>query len=385
MTAERRRFGPRFSVARFGAIAMKEFVQMRRDRLTFAMMVGIPIMQLILFGYAINTDPRHLPTLVELGDTGPASRAIVQAMETSRYFDIEGVVFGAADINTALKTGEAMFVVTIPANFERDLARGERPQILLDVDATDPVAASAAASSFPRIVESAVAPLLDGALSDLAQGPPPVEVVLHRRYNASGRSALNIVPGLLGTILTLTMVLMTAIALTREAERGTLESLLATPAQPLEVMAGKISPFVLVGVLQTAIMLGLARTLFGVPFLGAPPAFLALITMFVVVNLSIGFLFSTLAKSQMQAMQMTFFFFLPSILLSGFMFPFRGMPGWAQNLGEALPLTHFVRGVRAVMLKGAGLGDTWAQIWPLAIILAVVATLALSRYRRTLD
>ena len=366
------------SLSRILAIMGKEFIQMLRDRLTFGMMVGIPVMQLLLFGYAINTDPRHLPTLVEMGDNGPASRAITQALETSEYFDLIGLTTSAEETETALQSGDILFVVTIPPNFERDLLRGDRPQILLDADASDPVAAGAGAGAFPTLVQEALAPLL-GEMN------PPVQTVIHRRYNPAGRTALNIVPGLLGVILTMTMAMMTSMALTREAERGTLETLLASPTRPHEVMIGKITPYVFVGSIQVAILLAGARLLFGVPFLGSPLAFLAAVSLFIQVNLSLGFLFSTVARSQMQAMQMTFFIFLPSILLSGFMFPFAGMPAWAQPLGQALPTTHFIHAVRSIMLKGAGFEDVIHDILPLAVIFAVIATLAMLRYRRTLD
>lgn len=365
--------------SRIGAILSKEFVQMRRDRLTFAMMVGIPLVQLLLFGYAINTDPRHLPTLIEAGDSGPATRAIIQAMEASDFFDIVGISEDAAQTERALVNSEVIFTLVIPANFERDLARGDSPQLLLDVDASDPVAAGAGTGAFPQIVLRAIETVTGEARA------PPVETVIHRRYNPAGRTAMNIVPGLLGVILTMTMAMMTSMALTKEAERGTLETLLATPTRPLEVMAGKIAPYVLVGFIQVVLMLVAARFLFGVPFLGNPLAFLMAVSLFILVNLSLGFLFSTLARTQMQAMQMTFFVFLPSILLSGFMFPFDGMPAWARTIGEAIPTTHFIRAVREIMLKGAGLSDIWNDLWPLAVIFVVIATLALTRYRRTLD
>lgn len=366
-----------FSLLRVKAVLAKEFIQMRRDRLTFAMMIGIPIAQLMLFGYAINTDPRHLPTLVEMGDDGPATRAVIHGLENSGYFDVQGAV-AAADADAALASGKTMFVLTIPPKFEEKLARGERPQLMLDTDASDPVAAGAGAGAIPGIVQQALKPYAD-------PGASPVETVIHRRYNPAGRTAVNIVPGLLGVILTMTMVLITAIAITRETERGTLEALLTSPAQPVEVMVGKITPYIFVGFVQVAVMLTGARFLFNVPFAGNPIAFLAAVSLFILVNLSVGFLFSTMARTQMQAMQMTMFIFLPSILLSGFMFPFYGMPLWAQTIGQILPTTHFIRAVRAVMLKGAGLVDIWPNLWPLMAILAVVAGLALKRYRRTLD
>lgn len=364
------------SLSRMLAVVMKEFIQMRRDRLTFAMMIAIPLVQLLLFGYAINTDPRHLPTLVELGDDGPAVRAILETMENSDYFEIEGMI-GPGEADAALRTNEATFILVVPPDFERDLLRGDRPDILLDIDASDPVAAGAGAGAFPQIVAR--------ALSDYGTAASPANPVIHRRYNPAGETAMNIVPGLLGIILTMTMAMMTSMAITKEAERGTLETLLATPTRPLEVMAGKIAPYILVGALQVGLMLLAARYLFGVPFWGDPWAFTVAVALFILVNLSLGFLFSTLARSQMQAMQMTFFVFLPSILLSGFMFPFSGMPAWARFIGEVIPTTHFIRAVRAIMLKDAGLGDVAPELWPLALLFAVIATLALTRYRRTLD
>jgi ABC-2 type transport system permease protein len=366
-----------FSFSRVKAVLIKEFVQMRRDRLTFAMMAGIPIVQLLLFGFAINTDPRHLPTLVEMGDSGPATRAVIQGMRNSGYFEIMDTT-SSAGADHALSDGSAVFVLTVPPNFERDLARGDRPQLLLDVDASDPVAAGAGVGAMPTIVQRAVEPYAGTSAT-------PVETVIHRRYNPAGRTAVNIVPGLLGIILTLTMALITAIAITRETERGTLEALLTSPAMPAEVMLGKITPYIVVGVVQVMLMLAGARLLFNVPFTGNPFAFTAAVLLFILVNLSIGFFFSTIARTQMQAMQMTFFMFLPSILLSGFMFPFYGMPGWAQAIGQVLPTTHFIRAIRGVMLKGADFGDVWGNLWPLMLILAVVASLALLRYRRTLD
>ena len=374
-----------FSLTRASAILRKEFVQMRRDRLTFAMMLGIPLMQLLLFGFAINTDPRHLPTLVQFRDDGPATRAILSGLAASDYFRITGEVADGAAARSALVRGDALFVVSVPENFERDLLRGERPQLLLDTDATDPVATAAAAGAFPQVIDRALAPVLEATPLARALPAPPVEAVVHKRYNPAGRTATNIVPGLLGVILTMTMTLMTGIALTREAERGTLEALLATPTRPAEVMVGKIAPFILVGLVQTLFMLGLAGALFHVPFVGDPGVLAASTALFVVVNLSLGFLFSTLARTQMQAMQMSFFFILPSILLSGFMFPFAGMPEWAQVIGQALPNTHYIRIVRAVMLKGAGFPDVWPELAWLAAILAAVATLAIIRYRGTLD
>jgi ABC-2 type transport system permease protein len=377
--------GSSFSLSRAIAIFRKEFVQMRRDRLTFAMMVMIPLLQLTLFGTAINTDPRHMPTLVDARDSGPVSRAIMQAMETSLYFRLEGDAHTVKEADDAFRSGRALFVLTIPENFERDFSRGDRPQLLLDADATDPIAAGSAAGAFPRIAASAVQGLTDNLPPTAQPGDPLIDTVVHARYNPAARTAVNVVPGLLGVILTMTMALMTAISLTKETERGTLEALLSAPIAPAEVMVGKIAPYVLVGVMQVGIMLTVATLAFHVPFTGDPLTFAAGIALFILVNLSLGYLFSTLARTQMQAMQMTFFIFLPSILLSGFMFPFRGMPVWAQTLGEIFPNTHFIRIMRAVMLKGAGFNDLWPELLALTITLAAIAGLAVMRYRRTLD
>jgi len=374
-----------FSVSRFMAVLAKEFVQMRRDRLTFAMLVGIPIFQLILFGYAINTDPRHMPTMVQVRDESTFSRSFLVALQNSSYFDFVGRVESEADARRVLTNGEAVFVIVIPENFERDLVRGDRPQILVQADATDPSAASAAVAALPQIASGSLARDLVGPLAGLAQGPPAFDVVVHRQFNPEGETSFNIVPGLLGIILTLTMVLITAVALTREIERGTMETLLATPVRSSEVMAGKITPYVLVGYIQVALILVAAKVLFSIPFEGSLVLLIVVVTLFLVVNLAIGFFFSTLARNQMQAMQMTFFFFMPSILLSGFMFPFTGMPAWARAIGEALPATHFMRLVRAIMLKGAGPVEIWGFVWPLLVMLLVVSALAMIRYRRTLD
>ncbi len=374
-----------FSPARFGAVLVKEFVQMRRDRLTLAMMIAVPIMQLLLFGFAINSDPRHLPTLVEINDQGPVSRAFLAALETSGYFDVQGRVAGASAAERALRRGEATFVVVVPDGFERALVRGERPAILLAADAGDPAATGGATAALSGIVARVLETSLTGPLSHLRPPEAAFSVVVQRHYNPAGVTSFNIVPGLLAVILSMTMVMITAIAIVREAERGTMETLIATPVRPAEVMLGKILPYVLVGYVQTAVFLTLALLGFQVPFAGSAVAFLLGLNLFIVVNLSLGFLFSTVARSQMQAMQMSFFYMLPSILLSGFMFPFAGMPGWAQVLGSAVPTTHFIRILRGVMLKGAGLGDILDELGALAAILAVVAGLAMARYRQTLD
>lgn len=375
----------RFSFARALAILVKELVQMRRDRLTFAIMLGMPVVQLLLFGYAINTDPRHLPTVIERREDGPFTRSFLASMGQSTYFDLVAVVDRDGEGERMLAAGEASFVVVIPEGFERRLVRGERPQLLIAADASDPVAAGGPAGAVSEIAARAFRPHLQGALAALAATPPPYELVVHRMYNPAGITSYNIVPGLLGVILTMTMVMITSIALTRESERGTMETLLATPVRPLEIMLGKTTPYVAVGVVQTVLVVIAASALFQIPFTGSPLAFVLGVAVFIVANLMLGYLISTVARTQMQAMQMTFFVFLPSILLSGFMFPFKAMPAWAQALGEALPLTHFLRVVRATVLKGAGISEVLANITPMLVILGVLATLALLRFRRTLD
>jgi len=373
------------SWSRVFAVFLKELVQMRRDRPTFAIMIMMPIIQLVLFGYAINTDPRHMPAVVEMREDGPLTRAFLASLTQSSFIDIVAVTQRAEDAEAMLRSGRATFLISIPEGFERRLVRGERPQILVAADASDPIAAGGALGAIERIAQSAFAPDLNGSLAYLAPTPPPYEIVVHRRYNPAGVSAFNIVPALLGVILTMTMVMITSIALTRETERGTMENLLATPVRPLEVMIGKTTPYVFVGAIQVAIVLVVATLLFHIPFTGSFLAFLVAVTLFILANLMLGYLISTAARTQMQAMQMTFFIFLPSILLSGFMFPFRAMPLWAQAIGECLPITHFLRIVREIVLKSAGFGDVVGDLWPLTLIMVVLAALALLRFRRTLD
>jgi ABC-2 type transport system permease protein len=373
------------SWSRVFAVFLKELVQMRRDRPTFAIMIMMPVMQLVLFGFAINTDPRHLPAVVELREDGPMTRAFLASLSASTYVDIIAVTHRAEEGEAMLRSGQASFLISVPEGFERRLVRGERPQILVAADASDPVAAGGALSAIERVAQSAFAPEFEGPLGFLARAPPPYEIVVHRRYNPAGITAFNIVPALLGVILTMTMVMITSIALTRETERGTMENLLATPVRPLEVMIGKTTPYIGVGAIQVGIVLLVATLLFRIPFTGSFLAFLVAVTIFIFANLMLGYLISTVARTQMQAMQMTFFVFLPSILLSGFMFPFRAMPGWAQAIGEALPITHFLRMVREIVLKDAGFTDIIGDLLPLTLILLVLATLALLRFRRTLD
>lgn len=375
----------RFSLVRLGAMIRKEFIQMRRDRLTFAMMLGIPVMQLVLFGYAINSDPKHLPTALFAQDNSVFTRSIVKGMENSDYFDIVAKPQTAAEADDLIRTGKVQFVLQIPADFSRELQRGQRPELLLDADATDPAATGNAVAGIQLLAATVLNRDLEGPLATLRPVPDPVNLVVHRRYNAEGRTELNIVPGLIGVILTMTMIIFTALAMTREVERGTMENLLTMPVRPFEVMMGKILPYIIVGYIQTAVVLAAAYWLFEVPIAGSLGLLAFVLFFFVAANLAVGFTFSTLARNQLQAVQMTIFFFLPSILLSGFMFPFRGMPQWAQWIGEALPLTHFLRIVRGILLKGNGMSEIAPDLFALLAFLTVVSIISLNRFRQTLD
>ena len=370
---------------RFLAVLIKEFRQVRRDRLTFAMMVGVPIMQLILFGFAINSDPRHLPLALVDADRSEFSRSFIAALENSAYFEITARPAGEKEGDAMLAEGTVQFVLVIPSDFSRKLIRGERPAMLLAADATDPAATGNAIAAINAIGQRSIGRELAGPLASLRPAEQPFEIRIQRRYNPEGLTRYNVVPGLIGVILTMTMVMMTALAMTRERERGTMENLLATPAKPVEVMFGKIVPYILIGYVQVLVILVVARLLFDVPMVGSLALLSVVLVVFIAANLAVGFTFSTIARNQLQAMQLTFFFFLPSMLLTGFMFPFRGMPGWAQAIGEALPLTHFLRVVRGILLKGNGLAEVAPHLWPIALFMAVAGAVALLRYRQTLD
>ena len=366
---------------RVQAMLTKEFIQLRRDRVSFAMIVMIPVMQLVLFGYAINTTPRNLPTAVLLQETSDVGRAILAAIERTQYFKITHRLSTTEEFDRVLASGRVLFAIEIPAGFERALRRGDKPALLVAADATDPVASGTALGSLNRIVQLAL--INERMLPD--QTEPLFEIRQHARYNPSGSSSLNIVPGLVGTILTMTMLIFTALSVTREVERGTMESLLSMPISPLEIMVGKIIPYIMVGFTQATLIIGFGVLLFGVPILGNLFLLALLSTLFIATNLSIGYSFSTVAQNQLQAIQMTFMFFLPNILLSGFMFPFAGMPGWAQWIGEALPLTHYLRIVRSIMLKGAGFSDLQYDVFALFVLMLVAMTIAVTRFRKTLD
>jgi len=364
------------------AMLVKEFIQLRRDRVSFAMIVMVPLLQLLLFGYAINTTPRDLPTAVLLQENTDVGRSILAALENTKYFKVTHIAHSEAEIDQLLASGKVLFAIEIPANFERSVRRGERPAMLVIADATDPVASGSALSALSPLMQTAL--MHDLAIPEPASGGP-FEVRTHARYNPSGATQLNIVPGLVGTILTMTMLIFTALSVTREIERGTMENLLSMPITPLEIMIGKIVPYILVGFVQASLIIGLGILLFGVPVFGSLALLAALSTLFIAANLSIGYTFSTVAQNQLQAIQMSFMFFLPNILLSGFMFPFAGMPIWAQWIGEALPLTHYLRIVRSIMLKGSSLGDLQYDTIVLFILMLIAMTIAVTRFRRTLD
>ena len=363
------------------AVLIKEFIHLKRDRVSFAMIIMIPLVQLLLFGYAINTTPRDLPTAVLLQETSDLSRSILAALKNTRYFKITQLPRNEAELDQLLASGQVLFAVEIPANFERAVRRGDSPAMLVAADATDPVASGSALSALGQVVQTALAHDRDIP----AVGQMPFQIRVHPRYNPAGVTQLNIVPGLVGTILTMTMLIFTALSVTREIERGTMENLLSMPISPVEIMLCKIIPYILVGFVQAAMIIAIGVLLFGVPLIGSLALLAALSTLFIAANLSIGYTFSTIAQNQLQAMQMTIMFFLPNILLSGFLFPFAGMPRWAQWVGEALPLTHYLRIVRSIMLKGSSITDMRHDGIALLILMLVAMTIAVTRFRRTLD
>jgi ABC-2 type transport system permease protein len=380
MQTARRVLGDGF-VRRSWAMLVKEFIQLRRDRVSFAMIIVIPLVQLTLFGYAINTTPRDLPTAVLLQEQTDLSRSILAALENTRYFKVTKLPRTEAEVDELLASGSVLFAIEIPANFERSVRRGDKPAMLVLADATDPVASGSALGALGQVLQTSLSHDRD------VPDPPvlPFEIRTHARYNPAAETQLNIVPGLVGTILTMTMLIFTALSVTREIERGTMESLLSMPISPVEIMLGKIVPYVMVGFTQAALIISIGVLLFGVPVIGNLAVLAALSTLFIATNLSIGYTFSTVAQNQLQAMQMTIMFFLPNILLSGFLFPFAGMPVWAQYIGEALPLTHYLRIVRSVMLKGSSFMDLRYDVVALFLLMLIAMTIAVTRFRRTLD
>jgi ABC-2 type transport system permease protein len=377
--------GTVFSLARWWSVVLKEFLQLRRDRVTFAMIVGVPIVQLALFGFAINTDPKHLPTAVIVHDQSEFSRSFIAAMTNSAYFDIVETLPDEEAGRRALARGRVQFVLNIPVDFSRKLLRGEHPSLLIEADATDPTATQTAVAALPKLVQPVADKDITGPLAHLNGRQSAFGVQVHNLYNPEGITQYNVVPGLMGVILTMTLVMMTGLAVTRERERGTMENLLATPVLPIEVMTGKIVPYVAIGLIQASIILFATRFVFHVPFVGNPVAIYLAALLFIAANLTVGITLSSLAQNQLQAMQLTVFYFLPNILLSGFMFPFAGMPHWAQFIGNLLPLTYFNRLIRGILLKGDGWADLWPSVWPMALFTAIVMAIAVRFYRRTLD
>lgn len=374
-----------FSVHRWWSIVLKEFLQLMRDRVTLRMITMIPIMQMLLFGYAINSDPKHMPTAIIAADHSEFSRSFIAAMKASEYFDVVSELPNEEAGRRLLAQGKVLFVLNIPADFSRDLLRGGHPQLLVEADATDPTATAIALGALPQLVQSVSDKDLTGSLAAYKSGVPAFTVNVHRLYNPEGISQYNVVPGLMGVVLSMTLVMMTGLAMTRERERGTMENLLATPVTPIEVITGKIMPYIVIGLLQATIILLGARFLFHVPFAGSLVAIYLAALLFIAASLTVGITLSSIAQNQLQAMQLTIFYFLPNMLLSGFMFPFAGMPGWAQFIGNLLPLTYFNRLIRGILLKGNGWVDLWPNVWPLMLFTVIVMAVAVRFYRRTLD
>ncbi len=374
-----------FSLRRAMAVLWKEFIQLKRDSMTLRMIVVIPVMQLLLFGYALNTDPHNLPAAVLAQDHSAFARAFVAGLKNTTYFSIDFEVQSEAEAEALVKTGQAQFIITIPEGFSHGVVRGDRPEILIEADATDPVATSGALAAVSGALEHVIKQEMKGTLAPLQQEPPPATVALHRMYNPEGFTRYNIVPGLIAIILTMTGIMMTALAITKERERGTMENLLAMPVKPLEVMMGKIMPYVIIGYVQSFIIVLVAKFLFDIPIVGSLWLLSGALLVFITCNMAWGFTLSAAAQNQTQAMQMSMIVTLPSILLSGFLFPFRGMPLWAQVIGDMLPATHFMRISRGILLKGTGFLEIWPDLWPLLAFMVVITLLAMKRYRRTLD
>lgn len=375
------------SLPRIVAVMIKEFTQLRRDRITYAMILVMPLMQLLMFGYAINTDPRHLAAAVVAHDHGRLADAVVASLERTTYVDVRHLPASEAGMDELMRRGDISLALTIPPDFTERVLKHDKAQILAEVDASDPQAAAGVAAAVAALPAEALRHDLKGATAPQAAAPP-FEVVVHRLYNPQGITSYNIVPGLLAIILSMTLVMMTAMAVTREVERGTMESLLSTPATAFEVMIGKLAPYVVVGIIQTVIVLALARLLFAVPLARTAAGWFALavgIVLFITSNLALGYLISTLVRSQLQAMQISMFYMMPSLFFSGFMFPFQGLPSWARVFGEIIPITHFLRVIRGSLLKGQVLADMGPELLALGAFLLAVSALTIARSRKTLD
>lgn len=373
------------SFSRIFAILKKEFIQLKRDVTTLRMIIAIPIIQLLLFGFAINSDPKHLPTAILSQDDSVITRNIITGLKNSDYFLINQTITSEKEARSLLQKGKVTFVVTMPYNFTRNLIKGNKPYFLIEADATDPSAISGALGAVNTAINEVISRDANGALSFLSQQDSPYEIRIHKLYNPEGLSRYNIVPGLIAIVLTMTCVMMTALSLTRERERGTIENLLSMPVRPIEVMIGKIAPYIVIGYLQAGIILIASYYIFNVPIIGSLWLLGLGLLIFIICNLALGFTLSAASQNQMQAMQSSMFILLPSILLSGFMFPFRGMPQWAQYLGSILPSTYFIRIVRGVMLKGSDFLEIWPHIWPLLLFMTVVTFITIKVYKKTLD
>jgi ABC-type multidrug transport system permease subunit len=371
-----------FSFWRFLAVLRKEWIQVRRDPFTLRMIIVLPVMQLFLFGYAINADPKHLPAGLLSADHSVYERDIVAALKNTGYYDIR-VLSSEAEAERGLADGELLFVVNIPPNFARSVDRGEKPAILMDADATDPTAignATAALASLTAALNRDLPPTMQSMPAIL-----PFQFQVHARYNPDQLTVINIVPGLICIVLTMSTLFATTLSITRETERGTMENLLAMPVRPIEVMVAKIIPYIVIGYVQIILIVIIASVAFALPVRGSVLLLSLALGLFIASNLALGITISSAARNQMQALQLAQFMLLPSFMLSGFMFPFKGMPVWAQWLGEAFPITHALRIARGVLLKGNGMGDIVPEIWPIAAFTLAMTLVAVWFYRETLD
>ena len=371
-----------FSFRRFLAVLRKEWIQVRRDPFTLRMIIALPVMQLFLFGYAINADPKHLPTGLLTAEHSVYERSLVAALKNTGYYDIRELS-SEAEAERELANDELLFVINIPPNFDRSVDRAEQPSVLMDADATDPTAIGNAAAALGALTTALDRDLPPSLRS--SPGKAPFRFQLHARYNPEQLTVLNIVPGLICIVLTISTLFVTTLSITRETERGTMENLLAMPVRPVEVMLAKVVPYIAIGYVQVVLIVAIAVAVFGLPVRGSVPLLALALGLFIASNLALGITFSTVARNQMQAIQMAQFMLLPSFMLSGFMFPFKGMPVWAQWAGELLPMTHILRIVRGILLKGNGFAAIAPDIWPIALFTLMVAVVAVWSYRVTLD
>jgi ABC-2 type transport system permease protein len=371
-----------FSLRRLRALLRKEWIQVRRDRMTLRLIIVLPIMQLFLFGYAINTNPKHLPTGLLISEPSKYQRTIVTALQNTGYYDVR-LYASEREAEQALAVGDALFVINIPANFDRSVDRGETPSILVDADGSDPSAIGNATAALGAIVADVNRDLPPIRQTQAASSP--FQFIVHARYNPEQLTVLNVVPGLICIVLTMSTLLITTLSITRERERGTMENLMAMPVRPIEIMLAKIVPYVVIGYVQVFLILGISTMVFHLPIRGSIPLLLLALGLFIASNLALGLTFSTVSTSQMQAQQLAQFTLLPSFMLSGFIFPFRGMPVWAQWLGELFPTTHAIRIVRGVLLKGNSVGAIAPELWPIALFTLLVIGAAVWFYRETLD